>query len=287
MMVLIRRSFPLIALLGFITVGILIPLGSAQTPQGCQMTITGVDYPSKVDPGKSVTTTTHFTITCPSTKVYITPQDQGQVRLVDSQNKDLSRSQFDLPYMGGNTELKHDFTVTNTATASASPEIWNLKVTASVFSQGTVIVSAEQAFQIQVGQIVQQTSATSSSSIATEPSTQSTTVSTPLSASSSLSKTVQAQWLTENSQLYMILGGTVAAVVVILLAILLMKRRGGAARAAVGSSEQIPVVPPPKVTEAPPTPPPPPAKGFKHCIYCGATIPAVVAFCIKCGRKQQ
>jgi len=43
----------------------------------------------------------------------------------------------------------------------------------------------------------------------------------------------------------------------------------------------------PKVKEAPPAPRPPPGRGFKHCMHCGATIPAVVTFCTKCGKKQE
>jgi hypothetical protein len=43
----------------------------------------------------------------------------------------------------------------------------------------------------------------------------------------------------------------------------------------------------PKVKEAPPAPRQLPERGFKHCIHCGATIPAVVMFCTKCGKKQE
>jgi hypothetical protein len=43
----------------------------------------------------------------------------------------------------------------------------------------------------------------------------------------------------------------------------------------------------PKVKEAPPAPRSPPVRGFKHCMHCGATIPAVVMFCTKCGKKQE
>jgi len=43
----------------------------------------------------------------------------------------------------------------------------------------------------------------------------------------------------------------------------------------------------PKVKEAPPAPRPSPERGFKHCMHCGATIPAIVVFCTKCGKKQE
>lgn len=89
-------------------------------------------------------------------------------------------------------------------------------------------------------------------------------------------KTVQAQWITDDSQPYMILGGIgVGVVVVIILALLLMRRKKPPL--AVYTSVQTPV----------PTPPPPPlhAAPTKFCRHCGAKIPHDSRFCEECGNR--
>jgi predicted GH43/DUF377 family glycosyl hydrolase len=82
----------------------------------------------------------------------------------------------------------------------------------------------------------------------------------------------------------------VIAVIVVAGAVFLMRRRpaGPKVREVTAPMIELRRGPPPrmevpKVTEAPPAP----GKGFKHCIHCGATIPAVVMFCTKCGKKQE
>jgi len=147
----------MIVFIGFVMATLLIPPGAAQA-QGCELTIKQLNFPEKVDPGNLVSVTVDFVIICPSTKLYITPQDEGQTRLIDSEGNILSRILFDLPYMGGNAELRHEFNVTNTATAPTTPQLWSLKEAVSVFQRGVVFASAEQSFQIQVGQVVQTTS---------------------------------------------------------------------------------------------------------------------------------
>lgn len=93
-------------------------------------------------------------------------------------------------------------------------------------------------------------------------------------------KTVQAEWTTDDSQPYMILGGIgVAVLVAIILAFLLMRRKKA-----------------PALTYAPAPPPPPTAPptaptatgpaATKYCIDCGAQIPLRAKHCNKCGAPQ-
>ena len=100
-------------------------------------------------------------------------------------------------------------------------------------------------------------------------------------------KTVEAEWTADDSQAYMILGGIGAAVaVIIVVALLMMRRRGTPAKA---TAPSIPVPPPMPSAPVAPAPRPtatPAPQGFKYCVHCGATIPKVVIFCQKCGKKQ-
>ena len=129
-------------------------------------------------------------------------------------------------------------------------------------------------------------------------------------------KTVTAQWTTDDSQPYMILGGLAAAIlVVIVVAVLMMRRKGRPPTSIQPTLEDTgpPRVPPSQV--APPavvTPPavvPPPAavspstevrtkkrapvpsgapSGTKYCVFCGHVIPMDARFCtnINCGKPQ-
>jgi hypothetical protein len=97
-------------------------------------------------------------------------------------------------------------------------------------------------------------------------------------------KTVSAEWHTDNTMPYTIIGGIIVVVIVI-VAILLLMKRGRAPTPTPGAA-----VPPPPAPVAPTPPPPaPPAAqppGGKFCINCGAPLPAWAAFCGKCGSKQ-
>jgi hypothetical protein len=98
-------------------------------------------------------------------------------------------------------------------------------------------------------------------------------------------KTVQAQWSTDNSQPYMILGGVGAiVVVVIMLAFILMRRRRAPTPTPTYQALQ-PAVPPPAA--AMPSPPLAQAPAGKFCINCGASLPEHATFCKKCGTKQE
>ena len=101
-------------------------------------------------------------------------------------------------------------------------------------------------------------------------------------------KNVRAEWASDNSQAYMILGGIVGAVVVVLLVVLVMRRRG-APQPEAAQRAVVPLVAPQPARPAPEHPArtlqPPPA-GLKYCVHCGAAIPSVVMFCTKCGKKQ-
>jgi len=92
---------------------------------------------------------------------------------------------------------------------------------------------------------------------------------------------------------YLIMGGGVTAAIVVLAAVafIMMKRKRGPTAEAL----QFPTMIPPTSPRAPPTPEPkatetettaPVAKGVKYCVHCGATIPDVVTFCTKCGKRQ-
>jgi hypothetical protein len=106
-------------------------------------------------------------------------------------------------------------------------------------------------------------------------------------------KTVEAKWTTDYSQAYVILGGIAAAVMVIIAAALLLSRRKGQPRLQVMQPMRPaapPIRAPPQVARPPPPtayrPSPPAEAGVKLCVHCGATIPSVVVYCTKCGRRQ-
>lgn len=123
-------------------------------------------------------------------------------------------------------------------------------------------------------------------------------------------KTVTAQWTTDDSQPYMILGGLAAAVlVVIVVAVLMMRRKGrpptsmqptledtGPPRVPPSQVAPPAAVPPPAVVSPPtevrtkkrapaPSGPPP---GTEYCVFCGHVIPLDARFCtnINCGKPQ-
>lgn len=90
-------------------------------------------------------------------------------------------------------------------------------------------------------------------------------------------KTVQAQWMTDDSQPYMILGGVGVAVVVVIMLALLMMRRKRPPFAVYPMAVQAPV---------PTAPPPPPLAALtKFCRHCGAKILRDSKFCEECGNS--
>lgn len=123
-------------------------------------------------------------------------------------------------------------------------------------------------------------------------------------------KTVTAQWTTDDSQPYMILGGLAAVVlVVIVIAVVMMRRKSRSPASMQPTLEDTgpPRVPPSQV--APPTVVSPPAvvapptevrskkrapapsgppSGTKYCVFCGHVIPRDARFCtnINCGKPQ-
>lgn len=107
-------------------------------------------------------------------------------------------------------------------------------------------------------------------------------------------KTVQAQWATDNSQAYMILGGIAAALVVVaVVAILMLKRQRGAAAPPRVKPTAI-AEPEPEIEETAVKPKAAaavqkPPSGMKYCVHCGALIPANARFCteIDCGKPQR
>ncbi len=104
-------------------------------------------------------------------------------------------------------------------------------------------------------------------------------------------KTVRAEWTEDNSQPYMIFGGIAAGIVVVIVVVFMAMRRKQPSqpRAAPPIEYAQPAVsrPPPAIPGPSPTPRPAPSEVAKHCMHCGATIPSVVVFCTKCGKKQE
>jgi hypothetical protein len=110
-------------------------------------------------------------------------------------------------------------------------------------------------------------------------------------------KMVKAQWATDYSQAYMILGGLAAAIaVVIVVAVVMLRRKGRAPLSVQPTPEEPSPVPPTPATppttvrgkKRAPTPSGPPP-GMKFCVFCGQSIPLNARFCtnIKCGKPQQ
>lgn len=105
-------------------------------------------------------------------------------------------------------------------------------------------------------------------------------------------RAVKAKWTTDDFQAYIVLGGIAAAVIVIIAAALMLGRRKAQPRPLALQPVRRPAPPtfaPPPAARPPPTtyPPGPPAEeGMKRCRHCGATIPSVVVYCTKCGRRQ-
>lgn len=98
-----------------------------------------------------------------------------------------------------------------------------------------------------------------------------------------------------NMQLIIVLGLVAVAVIA---GLVLVKSRMGPAKLKPQETKPQPEIemPPKTVTplptaevkavQKPVTPARPIAKGVKYCVHCGATIPDIVRFCTKCGKKQ-
>jgi hypothetical protein len=89
-------------------------------------------------------------------------------------------------------------------------------------------------------------------------------------------KTVRAQWVTDDSQAYMILGGAIIAALAVATIVLTLRRRQAVfphPRQRAWSEMQQPTQP-----AAP--------YGAKFCVYCGKPIPASARFCKTCGKPQ-
>jgi len=93
-------------------------------------------------------------------------------------------------------------------------------------------------------------------------------------------KSVQAQWTTDDSQPYMIMGGIAVAIVAVVVVILMLMRRRGATQV---QAQPSPVVP----AKASRIPRSSRGKEMKYCIHCGATIASTAKFCAECGKKQK
>jgi hypothetical protein len=97
-------------------------------------------------------------------------------------------------------------------------------------------------------------------------------------------KTVSAEWRTDNTVPYTIIGGIIVVVVVVVAILLFMKRR----RAPTPALGVAVPPPPPPVAPTPPPPSPPAAQppAQKFCINCGVPLPPLAKFCNKCGSSQ-
>ncbi len=102
------------------------------------------------------------------------------------------------------------------------------------------------------------------------------------------SKTVRANWTTDNSQPYLILGGIGAAIAAVLIFLILMKRRQ-LMPSREQEKETLPETTARAETRAPKAILKGPPKGMKFCLHCGIAIPAKAKFCtnLKCGKPQE
>jgi len=108
-----------------------------------------------------------------------------------------------------------------------------------------------------------------------------TTATTP-SASVTMDgpKTVMAEWRTDNTMPYTVIGAVIGLIALAIVALLILRRKAGAPRhvATVTSSTQ--------TAPSASAQPPPPAASSKFCTNCGASLAASAKFCAECGSKQ-
>ena len=103
-------------------------------------------------------------------------------------------------------------------------------------------------------------------------------------------KTAKAEWRTDYTMPYIIIGAIVAAIAII-VALLLMRRRRVPTPASTyqppSPAPAVPQPPPPVTSTLPPPAPPgvqPPAGKF--CVNCGAPLKVRATYCNECGTKQ-
>ena len=89
--------------------------------------------------------------------------------------------------------------------------------------------------------------------------------------------TVKAEWRTDYTMPYIVIGAIAAAVAIVVLLLVMRKRRRPETAAAT-----VPAQPIPQASIAAP----PPVTADKFCMNCGASLPAHATFCNKCGSKQ-
>jgi KaiC/GvpD/RAD55 family RecA-like ATPase len=158
---------------------ILLPYVQAQN---CEINVTKVESPTRIEPGKDFQLTTHFTITCSSSKLSITPQDKGLIIVRDlNSGKNVTHTSFDITvYLGGNKTLSANFTAPSTVTAPLTSGMWSIEVDVAVYSSGQVVALGSTSLQLPIGQVTQPvtTASTSSSVRSTASSTSSTEAST-------------------------------------------------------------------------------------------------------------
>ena len=103
-------------------------------------------------------------------------------------------------------------------------------------------------------------------------------------------KTAKAEWRTDNTTPYIIIGVILSAIAIIVALLLMRRRRVPTPASTYQPPSPAPAVPqpPPPVTPTLPPPAPPgvqPTAG-KFCVNCGAPLPVRATFCNKCGTKQ-
>jgi len=89
--------------------------------------------------------------------------------------------------------------------------------------------------------------------------------------------TVKAEWRTDYTMPYIVIGAIAATVAIVVLLLAMRRRRRPETAAATAPAQPIPqasVAAPPTVT------------GDKFCMNCGAPLPTHATFCNKCGTKQ-
>jgi hypothetical protein len=103
-------------------------------------------------------------------------------------------------------------------------------------------------------------------------------------------KTAKAEWRTDNTTLYIIIGVILCAIAIIVALLLMRRKRVPTPTPTYQPPSPSPAVPqpPPTVTpmRSPATPPGVQPPTGKFCVNCGAPLPTHATLCNKCGSKQ-
>lgn len=141
------RIFPAILFMSVLVVSV----GAFQLPKAhalrCQIDVKGVDYPSAVELSQTFDVTTHLTVTCTTSMVYI----GGRVDVIEHDtNTTLSTTGFQVGYVS-EPEKTFDIAVLNDAKAPAENRDWMLRAHVTLYAVQSPIAFADRVFGLRVG----------------------------------------------------------------------------------------------------------------------------------------